>query len=83
MAPENGTLALAIYNQHWTSPFWKQIKRLYNRSPSAVRPLFHGFFGALIYAGVWVTARQNPLRKERGMDFWYDVIDWLGGLQCF
>ena len=23
--------------------------------------------------------RRNPLDKERGMDFWYDVIDWIGG----
>ncbi len=79
VAPENGTLALAIYNQHWTSAFWKQVKRFYNLAPHAVRPLFHGLFGALIYLGVWVTARENPLHKERGMDFWYDVIDWLGG----
>jgi 2-polyprenyl-6-hydroxyphenyl methylase/3-demethylubiquinone-9 3-methyltransferase len=28
---------------------------------------------------VWVTTRKNPLSKERGMDFWYDVVDWLGG----
>ena len=21
----------------------------------------------------------NPLKKERGMDFWFDVIDWVGG----
>ena len=79
VAPGNGTLVLAIYNQHWSSPLWKQIKRLYNLSPNRARPLFHGLFGALIYAGVWVTARENPLHKERGMDFWYDVIDWLGG----
>jgi SAM-dependent methyltransferase len=79
VSPEGGTFVLAIYNQHWTSPFWKQVKRLYNRSPAALRPLFHGLFGALIYLGVWAAARQNPLHKERGMDFWYDVIDWLGG----
>jgi SAM-dependent methyltransferase len=79
VAPQNGTLVLAIYNRHWTSPFWKQIKRLYNLLLSAVRPFFHGFFGAMIYAGVWFAARQNPLNKGRGMDFWYDVIDWLGG----
>jgi SAM-dependent methyltransferase len=79
VAPENGTLVVAIYNQHWTSPFWKQIKRLYNLSPRVVRSLFHGLFGPLIYAGVWITTHQNPLHKERGMDFWYDVIDWLGG----
>jgi SAM-dependent methyltransferase len=79
VAPENGTFVVAIYNQHWTSPAWKQIKRLYNLSPTALRPLFHGLFGALIYVGVWATTRQNPLHQERGMDFWYNVIDWLGG----
>jgi 2-polyprenyl-3-methyl-5-hydroxy-6-metoxy-1,4-benzoquinol methylase len=76
---EDGILVLALYNRHWTSFFWKQIKRLYNLSPHAVRRLLHYIFGALIYLGVWVTTRENPLHKERGMDFWYDVIDWLGG----
>jgi 2-polyprenyl-6-hydroxyphenyl methylase/3-demethylubiquinone-9 3-methyltransferase len=77
--PENGTFVIAIYNHHWTSPIWKQIKRLYNLSPDPLRRMLNCFFAIAIYVGVWVTARQNPLHKERGMDFWYDVIDWLGG----
>ena len=76
---ENGILVIAIYNRHWTSFFWKQIKRLYNLSPHAVRWLLNYLFGALIYIGVLVATRENPLHKERGMDFWYDVVDWLGG----
>lgn len=76
---DNGMLIIAIYNHHWTSSFWKQIKRLYNLSPSAVRWLLNYVLGALIYIGVWVATRGNPLHKDRGMDFWYDVIDWLGG----
>ena len=36
-------------------------------------------FGAAMYVGMWAIARQNTMRKERGMDFWYDVVDWLGG----
>ena len=23
--------------------------------------------------------RQSPMRKERGRDFYYDVVDWVGG----
>jgi 2-polyprenyl-6-hydroxyphenyl methylase/3-demethylubiquinone-9 3-methyltransferase len=76
---ETGTLVMSIYNYHWTSPVWKQVKFLYNVSPRPVRWLLNYLFGALVYAGVWATTRQNPLKKERGMDFWYDVIDWLGG----
>ena len=75
----NGIFVLAIYNAHWTSPFWTQVKRVYNRSPKPVRKIMNGVFGAAMYIGVWVVARRNPLKKERGMDFWYDVVDWLGG----
>jgi 2-polyprenyl-6-hydroxyphenyl methylase/3-demethylubiquinone-9 3-methyltransferase len=78
VAPD-GVLVLAIYNAHWTSPFWTRVKRIYNRSPGLVRRGMNGIFGAAMYVGVWVVARRNPLKKERGMDFWYDVIDWLGG----
>jgi 2-polyprenyl-6-hydroxyphenyl methylase/3-demethylubiquinone-9 3-methyltransferase len=74
-----GIFVLAIYNKHWTSPFWTQVKRIYNRSPGVVRRLMNGVFGAAMYVGVWVVARRNPMNKERGMDFWYDVVDWLGG----
>ena len=26
-----------------------------------------------------MVIRKNPLKKERGMDFYYDVVDWVGG----
>jgi len=76
---ENGMFVVAIYNHHWTSPIWKQIKRFYNLSPCPVRWLLNYLFGALIYVAKWAITHRNPLNKERGMDFWYDVIDWLGG----
>jgi len=76
---EEGMLVLSIYNHHWTSPIWKQVKRSYNLSPGAVRPLLHCSFATIIYVAVWVATYGNPLQKERGMNFWYDVIDWLGG----
>ena len=74
-----GTLVLAIYNAHWSSSAWKQVKRLYNRAPRPFQLLMRYAFGAAIYIGLWLSTGQNPTRKERGMDFWYDVIDWLGG----
>lgn len=75
----DGTLVLALYNRHWTSPIWTRIKILYNVSPRPLKSLMNVAFGALIYLAVLVTTRSSPLRKERGMDFHYDVIDWLGG----
>ena len=75
----SGTLVLAIYNQHVTSPIWKAIKRLYNRLPGFGRRLMTIPFTGIIYVAKFLVTRRNPLEKERGMDFWYDVIDWLGG----
>ena len=57
-----------LLRKPWTSPCWRQIRRLYNPSPSAVRPLFPGFFGTLIYAGVWFTAPE-PTAKGTGHGF--------------
>ena len=74
-----GVFALAIYDDHWSVPVWKQVKKLYNVSPRPVRRVMDATFGAGMYAAVWAVARENPMRKDRGMDFWYDVVDWLGG----
>lgn len=74
-----GHFVLAIYNPHWSSPAWKQIKRLYNVSPAFAQKSMTALFGVAIYGAVLLTTRRSPFTKERGMDFWYDVIDWLGG----
>ena len=37
------------------------------------------FFAGVIYVAKLLVMRSNPLKKERGMDFWFDVIDWIGG----
>lgn len=75
----DGTFVLAIYNRHWTSPIWTPIKILHNVAPRFLKSLANVLFGGLIYLAVLLKTRSSPLRKERGMDFWYDVIDWLGG----
>ena len=73
-----GHLVLAIYNRHWTSPIWRRIKWLYCRMPGAGRLMV-----AVLYPIIWTAklavTRQNPLRQQRGMDFYHDVVDWVGG----
>jgi len=75
----SGTLVLAIYNKHVTSPVWKVIKRLYNQLPGFGQRIMALLFAAIIYVAKLLVTRRNPLDKERGMDFWYDVVDWIGG----
>lgn len=79
LVERDGTLVLALYNRHWTSPVWTAVKVLYNLCPKPLRVVPNAVFGALIYLAVYAATGSSPLKKERGMDFRYDVIDWLGG----
>lgn len=74
-----GVLVLGIYKRHMTSPIWRVIKRSYNQAPAWVQRGMIPPFAALIYIAKLLVTRRNPLEKQRGMDFWYDVIDWVGG----
>jgi ubiquinone/menaquinone biosynthesis C-methylase UbiE len=75
-----GHLVLAIYNRHWSSPVWNQIKRLYNLSPVFIQRLMvYGFALIIAFAKFLVTGKNPFAKKRRGMNFYYDVIDWLGG----
>lgn len=82
-----GTLFIALYNdQGWISGYWYRVKRLYVVSPSFVRFLmliiFWSYFGVGLFVADLVRLR-NPLRRHtgdaRGMKFFTDVIDWVGG----
>jgi 2-polyprenyl-6-hydroxyphenyl methylase/3-demethylubiquinone-9 3-methyltransferase len=78
VAPE-GHFVCSIYNTHWSSPLWKAIKWSYNRSPAVLQHLFIGLLYPLIYISKWLVTLENPRKKERGMDFFHDVVDWVGG----
>ena len=74
-----GLLAMSIYNKHWTSPIWKMVKLAYNSSHRYLQKLIALSLGVVIYLAKFITTGKDPLKKERGMDFWYDVVDWVGG----
>jgi 2-polyprenyl-3-methyl-5-hydroxy-6-metoxy-1,4-benzoquinol methylase len=74
-----GHLILALYNRHWTSPIWRVIKRAYVASPRLLQRAWSALFYPVIMVAKWAVTRRNPLRQERGMDFYYDVVDWVGG----
>jgi 2-polyprenyl-6-hydroxyphenyl methylase/3-demethylubiquinone-9 3-methyltransferase len=74
-----GYLIVAIYNRHWSSPLWWLIKRTYVSSPSWLRRFYVGILYPVIYVAKWAVTKRRTQRQERGMDFYYDVIDWVGG----
>ncbi len=74
-----GTLMIAIYNKHWSSPFWRPIKWLYNKAGPLGQKLIVWVFTPVIFFAKWLTTLKNPLKMRRGMDFMHNIIDWVGG----
>ncbi len=74
-----GKFILAIYNKHWSSRCWYFIKKIYNYSPGIIKKLMVYIFYVVIFIAKFLVTFKNPLKKERGMNFYYDIIDWVGG----
>ena len=88
-----GILFIAIYNdQGRQSRRWLAIKRLYNRLPRTLRSLYAGAIVGLVQARYLVGATLSgrllayirdelnyDSRNLRGMSFWRDKVDWIGG----
>ena len=86
-----GQLFVAIYNdQGGASKRWLGVKRIYNRLPRWLRPLW----AALVYLPIELRLfavfliRGKPLdyfrrianfHSPRGMSWWHDKLDWIGG----
>jgi 2-polyprenyl-6-hydroxyphenyl methylase/3-demethylubiquinone-9 3-methyltransferase len=86
-----GKLFIAIYNDTGSqSRRWEWIKRTYNGLPAAARKPFAVAvtIPAEAKAAASATLRGRPgdyvrswtdYRRRRGMNKWYDIIDWVGG----
>ena len=75
----HGVLVLAIYNRHWSSKPWLLIKWAYVHSPRWFQRTLIGVFYPIIYAAKWLVTLKDPTRQDRGMNFYYNVVDWVGG----
>jgi 2-polyprenyl-6-hydroxyphenyl methylase/3-demethylubiquinone-9 3-methyltransferase len=74
-----GHLVIAIYNRHWSSLPWLWIKALYVHSPRWIQRLMIGALYPVIWMAKLAVTGTDPKSKERGMEFYYDVVDWVGG----
>lgn len=88
---KDGLMYLALYNdQGTTSKIWRIIKRFYNKVPFFLRPtyvLITSLYGELKQLACF-TYKLKPFqyfknikeyKKKRGMSYWYDMVDWIGG----
>ncbi len=89
---DGGRLFIAIYNdQGFRSRAWTWVKRTYNRLPPVLQRLYILAFMVPLelkqiakytlrlrpheYVRLWRSAAYY----ERGMDYWHDIVDWIGG----
>jgi 2-polyprenyl-3-methyl-5-hydroxy-6-metoxy-1,4-benzoquinol methylase len=85
----DGKLFIAIYNDQGTaSRRWTRAKRLYNRLPRGLRflvtwPAFGVLYWKMLVKDALHGTPLRSIRKygenQRGMSFWQDFIDWVGG----
>lgn len=87
-----GRFFISIYNRveydsltsYRGSPGWLRLKRIYNRSGWLGKRTMECWFAGKDIAASLASLR-NPLRQirqyrdKRGMSWWYDIVDWLGG----
>lgn len=79
LVADGGFFLCAIYNRHWSSPAWTAIKWTYVRLPGWARSLLVWGLYPVIYVAKWLVTGKNPRKMRRGMDFFHNVVDWVGG----
>ena len=79
-----GQLVLALYRSTRFDGFWMREKRWYKSARPWAQKLARGLYIG-VYRSYLALKRQNfrtfvaNYRSARGMDFYHDVHDWLGG----
>ena len=85
MAGNGGLFLFALYYRTWMCPFWKAEKRWYSRASKPAQALARRLYAALFAMRLWAAGRSFRKHVDhyhengRGMDFYHDVHDWLGG----
>ena len=79
-----GSFAFALYRRVWMDGLWQRGKRWYAKAPREAQTRARALYVALFRLGLFVTGRRFTdyvanYRGNRGMDFYHDVHDWLGG----
>ncbi len=83
-----GRIVVGLYNTlegRRGSAYWRGVKERYNRAGAARRKMMRGLFALrhTILPNVRRGVDPRRIMREyagRGMSYWTDVADWLGGL---
>jgi 2-polyprenyl-3-methyl-5-hydroxy-6-metoxy-1,4-benzoquinol methylase len=84
MVAPGGRLAIALYRKTPLCGAWRIEKRFYAHAPHFAQRIVRGLYVAALAVRYTLTGRSfrryvSAYQSDRGMDFWHDVHDWLGG----
>jgi len=79
-----GLFAIALYRKTPFCNMWRAEKRWYKQAPKLLQRVARGVYAASMWTAFTATGRNfrgylNSYKGSRGMDYWHDVHDWLGG----
>jgi SAM-dependent methyltransferase len=80
-----GWFAFALYRKTWMCRFWAREKRWYSRTSPGNQGLALSLFVLLFRINMRLSQRSFRSylaeydKNSRGMDFFHDVHDWMGG----
>jgi len=84
MLKHNGVLILALYKKTKLCSLWKIEKLFYKSAPRIIQNFLKFIFINLFRLAMFIKGKSfsnylKNYKKKRGMDFFHDVHDWLGG----
>lgn len=80
----DGVFVFSLYRRTYMDFFWKLEKALYSKAPELLQQIIRGVYVGAFRLGLLLSSRSFEAhvanyRTTRGMDFYHDVHDWLGG----
>lgn len=84
MVAPNGLFIFALYRRIWMDWFWRREKRWYAKASPKAQAIARMLYVTLFRLALPATGRRfadyvASYRGMRGMDYYHDVHDWMGG----
>jgi len=79
----NGRLWIALYARTKHSNRSLRLKRVYNQTPRSLKRMVRGLYALPKLTKMAIRRDFSPMsgyHRKRGMNWWRDIEDWLGGL---
>lgn len=81
---QHGQFVFALYRRVWADFFWRWEKRWYSKASPAAQRRARSLYVALFRLAYAATGRNfssyvERYASNRGMHYYHDVHDWLGG----